>query len=75
MGLFLRAKLVDRFVSQRLLEIEPIPSGQRLAELRELIENGRMTPAIDRGYKLSEVPDAIRYVETEHARAKVTITV
>lgn len=75
MGLFIRAKLVDRFISQRLLEISPVPSRQALTTLRELIEAGRVTPAIDRGYKLSEVPDAIRYVENDHARAKVTITV
>jgi NADPH:quinone reductase-like Zn-dependent oxidoreductase len=30
---------------------------------------------IDRTYKLAEVPDAIRYMETEHARAKVVVTV
>ncbi|MBM7790886.1 NAD(P)-dependent alcohol dehydrogenase [Tenggerimyces flavus] len=75
MGLFLWAKLSARFVPQRLLEITVAPSGESLAELRELIEAGRVTPAIDRQYSLSEVPDAIRYVENEHARAKVVISV
>ncbi|MFC6087956.1 zinc-binding dehydrogenase [Saccharothrix lopnurensis] len=32
-------------------------------------------PVVDRTYALDEVPDAIRYVEDEHARAKVVITV
>jgi hypothetical protein len=30
---------------------------------------------IDRAYSLAEVPIAIRYLETEHARAKVVVTV
>jgi NADPH:quinone reductase-like Zn-dependent oxidoreductase len=38
-------------------------------------EAGKVTPIIDRTYPLSETPDAIRYVEGEHARAKVVITV
>ncbi|WP_250030451.1 NAD(P)-dependent alcohol dehydrogenase [Paractinoplanes maris] len=51
------------------------PSRELLAGLRELAESGRLTPAIDRTYQLAEVPEAIRYVEEEHARAKVVITV
>jgi NADPH:quinone reductase-like Zn-dependent oxidoreductase len=30
---------------------------------------------IDRVYPLAEVPDAIRYLETGHARGKVVITI
>ncbi|MBI3859475.1 MAG: NAD(P)-dependent alcohol dehydrogenase [Thaumarchaeota archaeon] len=43
--------------------------------LRELVEEGKMTPAIDRSYPLNQVPDAIRYWEEGHARAKIVITV
>jgi NADPH:quinone reductase-like Zn-dependent oxidoreductase len=43
--------------------------------LRELVEAGKVAPVIDRTYPLSEVPDAIRYVEQGHARGKVVITV
>jgi NADPH:quinone reductase-like Zn-dependent oxidoreductase len=46
-----------------------------LAFLKELIEAGKVVPVIDRKYSLSEVPDAIRYLETGHARGKVVITV
>ena len=42
--------------------------------LRELIEAGKITPVIDRCYRLSEVPEAIRYWEEGHARGKVIIT-
>lgn len=46
-----------------------------LAALRKLAESGKVTPVIDRTYPLIEVPEAIRYLEVEHARAKVVITV
>jgi NADPH:quinone reductase-like Zn-dependent oxidoreductase len=40
-----------------------------------LMESGKVIPVIDRRYKLSEVPEAIRYLEEGHARGKVVITV
>ena len=46
-----------------------------LSSCKELIEAGKVTPVIDRTYPLSEVPDAIRYLEQGHARGKVVITV
>jgi NADPH:quinone reductase-like Zn-dependent oxidoreductase len=49
-------------------------SRDDLAVLRELIEAGKVTPVIDRTYPLSEVPEAIRYLEEGHARGKVVIT-
>jgi len=49
--------------------------GDRLIVLKELIEAGKITPVIDRTYPLSEVPEAIRYLEKGHAQGKVVITV
>jgi len=46
-----------------------------LLYLKELAEAGKISPVIDRRYPLSEVPDAIRYLETMRARGKVIITV
>jgi 2-desacetyl-2-hydroxyethyl bacteriochlorophyllide A dehydrogenase len=43
--------------------------------IRELLEAGKVVPVIDRAYPLSEVPEAIRYLEQGHARGKVVITV
>jgi NADPH:quinone reductase-like Zn-dependent oxidoreductase len=43
--------------------------------LSELLETGKVTPAIDRRYELSEVPAALGYLGEGHARAKVVITV
>jgi NADPH:quinone reductase-like Zn-dependent oxidoreductase len=45
-----------------------------LASLCELIEDGKVTPIIDRQYKLGELPDAMRYLGEGHARGKVVIT-
>jgi len=74
-GLIIRGQLVSRFVRHRLRALTATPSRENLATLRELAESGKITPVIDRTYPLNEVPDAIRYLETEHARAKVVITV
>jgi len=46
-----------------------------LVIIQELLEAGKVVPVIDRSYPLSEVPEAIRYLETGHARGKVVITV
>jgi len=75
MGLLVRGRLLSRFVRHRLLVLMATPSKENLAALRELAESGKITPVIDRTYPLSEVPEAIRYLEVEHARAKVVITV
>lgn len=75
MGLVIKGQLVARFARQRLLLLREQPSSANLSALRDLIEAGDVTPAIDRTYDLSQVPEAIRYLESEHARAKVVITV
>jgi NADPH:quinone reductase-like Zn-dependent oxidoreductase len=46
-----------------------------LMVLKELIESGKVRPVIDRTYPLSETAEAVRYLETGHARGKVVITV
>jgi NADPH:quinone reductase-like Zn-dependent oxidoreductase len=45
-----------------------------LTTLGELIQAGKLTPAIDRRYPLSDTGAALAYVEEGHARAKVVIT-
>jgi NADPH:quinone reductase-like Zn-dependent oxidoreductase len=42
--------------------------------LKELLEAGKITPAIDRTYPLSNAADAFRHLGTGHARGKVVIT-
>ncbi|MEV6197705.1 NAD(P)-dependent alcohol dehydrogenase [Streptomyces sp. NPDC051920] len=75
MSLLIRGQLMSRFSRHRLLVLAATPSQENLAALRELADSGRLTAVIDRTYPLSEVPEAIRYLEGEHARSKVVITV
>ncbi len=49
-------------------------SRDDLVVLKDLIETGKIRPAIDRTYPLSEGAEAVRYVGTGQARAKVVIT-
>lgn len=46
-----------------------------LAFMKELLEAGKVVPVIDRRYPLSEVAEALRYLEEGHAQGKVVITV
>jgi NADPH:quinone reductase-like Zn-dependent oxidoreductase len=76
MGLILRAQLARPFIRQHVALVPDVPCGsENLLALRGLIESGAVTPVVDRTYPLSETAAAIRYVEVEHARAKVVITV
>ena len=67
--------VVSRFVSQNLVIVPARRSKEDLTILGELMATGKVTPVIDRRYRLSEVPEAIRYLEEGHARGKVVITV
>jgi NADPH:quinone reductase-like Zn-dependent oxidoreductase len=46
-----------------------------LYTLKELLEAGKIVPAIDKRYPLNEVPEALRYLGTNHARGKIVINV
>ena len=45
-----------------------------LADLKELIEAGKLVPIVDRTYQLSEVPEALRYFGEGRHKGKVVIT-
>ena len=75
MRLIMGAKLRAPFVRDKLLVLTTAADREFLTALRHLAESGGFTPVIDRTYALAEARDALRYVETEHARAKVVITV
>ena len=70
-----RAFLVSPFVSQSMGMFTAVLNKEDLVVLKELIEARKVTPVIDKCYTLSEVPEAIRYLEEGHARGKVVITV
>jgi len=70
----LKTVMLSRFVSQKLLPFLAHLSKDDLIVMRELLESGKVVPVIDRSYPLSDVPEAIRYLEEGHARGKVVIT-
>jgi len=75
MDRIIKALLLSPFVSQKMATFTVKPNKEDLRFLRQLIEAGKLTPVIDRTYPLSEVPEAIRYLENGRARGKVAITV
>jgi len=61
--------------NQKMVPLPPKPPSKTdLAFMKELLEAGKLRPVIDRRYTLSELPDALRYLEKGHARGKVIIT-
>jgi NADPH:quinone reductase-like Zn-dependent oxidoreductase len=71
----LKAMLVSPFVSQEGAMFIASIRQDDLSFLADLAQSGKLKPVIDRRYSLHDVRDAMRYIETGHARAKVIITV
>ena len=71
----LRAMMLSPFVGQKLGTFINKENHEDMIVLKGLVESGKVTPVIDRTYPLSDVPEAIRYLEEGHAQGKVVITV
>ena len=61
------------FVSQKFTSFIARLNQNDLIAIGKLMAEGRVTSVIDRHYRLSEVPDAVHYLEEGHARGKVII--
>ena len=59
------------FVRQQLGTFINKENARDLITLREMIDAGTLTPAVDRSYPLDEVPAAIRYLLDGHTRGKI----
>ena len=70
----LTAPMLSRFVSQKFVIFITKITKEDLTVMRDLMEARKVTPVIERRYRLSEVPEAIRYLATGHARAKLIIS-
>jgi len=70
----LGAVLLSPLVRQKLSMLASTENAADLHALRDLIEAGKLTPAVDRTYPLRETAAAIAYVEHGRARGKVVIT-
>lgn len=69
----LKLFMLSAFVTQEMGMMLSDLNQKDLNVLRDLMQSGKVTPVIDKRYKLSEVPQAIRYLEEGHARGKVVI--
>ena len=74
MGYVLKAFALSAFREQNGRPFLCVPTAADLDELRELVDNKRLRPVIDRTWPLAEAPAAFRYLLEEHARGKVVLT-
>jgi NADPH:quinone reductase-like Zn-dependent oxidoreductase len=73
-GLLLMGKWVSMTSNQKLVPL-PIkrPDKKDFLILKELLETGKIKPVIDKRYKLSEVPEALKYMGEGHTRGKIVV--
>ena len=71
----LKAVVLSKFVSQRLVVFEAELTHEDLVIVRDLLEAGTIRPIIDRTYALSDAPAAIHYVYEGHTQGKTVVTV
>jgi NADPH:quinone reductase-like Zn-dependent oxidoreductase len=71
----LRAVALSPFVGQRLGMLSSKTRQDDLQTLRELLEAGKVIPAVSATYPLAEVPEAIRQLVEGHRGGKLVITV
>lgn len=70
-SVMLRARVTGRSLEFFIAQLK----AEDLAFLARLVEEGKLTPAIDRTFTFDQMRDAIAYQETGKARAKVVVTV
>jgi 2-desacetyl-2-hydroxyethyl bacteriochlorophyllide A dehydrogenase len=66
--------LISMTGSKKMGTMMSKPNKKDLVFMKELLEAGKVVPVIDRRYTLSEVAEAIRYLEEGHTQGKVVIT-
>ncbi len=75
MNRMLGAVILSAFISQTLQPLTTKRSPRDLAQLRDLIENGTLTPVLEATYPLSASADAVRRLETGRVRGKLAISI
>lgn len=70
-----RALVMAPFTRRRLRIFITKQRQDDLQLLAQMIDSGKVTPFIDRAYPLSQVPEALRYLEQGRVRGKLVIAV
>jgi NADPH:quinone reductase-like Zn-dependent oxidoreductase len=73
-ALLLRAQLTKHWTEARIFTPQAKPTREVLEDLTELVAAGAITPIVDRTFGFEDAADALRYLEEDHARAKVIVT-
>jgi NADPH:quinone reductase-like Zn-dependent oxidoreductase len=71
----LKMVMLKRFLTQEVGAMLAQMNQKDLTILADLIQTGKVTPVIDKAYPFSQLPEAMRYLETGRARGKVVVTV
>src|SRR5215212_1356583 len=69
----LRAFALSRFVSQRLVPLTAVDRRADLLFLKDIIEDGKLTPVIDRTFALNDAAQALTDAEEGHGSGKKVI--
>jgi NADPH:quinone reductase-like Zn-dependent oxidoreductase len=75
MMLMFKGEVLSRFMRPRTSAFMARIRTSDLQFIAQLIETGKVTPVIERRYALAEAADAIRHLETGHARGKIIVSV
>jgi NADPH:quinone reductase-like Zn-dependent oxidoreductase len=75
MGRMVSAVILSAFIDQTLRPLTTRRSRQDLEQLRDLVEDGKVTPVIEATYPLSASPEAVRHLEAGRVRGKLAISV
>jgi NADPH:quinone reductase-like Zn-dependent oxidoreductase len=67
--------LYSKVAGQHLTFVLAGLNQKDMTTLADLLERGSLKPVIDRRYALDQTAQALRYLETGHARGKVVITI
>jgi NADPH:quinone reductase-like Zn-dependent oxidoreductase len=71
-----RAVFLKPFISQKMsMVMASVNKKSDYEVLRELMQSGKVTPVVGEHYPMDQIQDAMRYLETGHARGKVVIDI
>ena len=75
LGTVLKTAIISKFTRRQAPPSIKVTNRHDLLILKDLIEDGRVTPLVDRTYPLSQAADALAHVRAGHARGTVVLTV
>lgn len=73
-ALFL-GSLLSMFGKQKLIALTIKTTSADLTTLAEMVESGKVTPVMDRSFRLQDIREAMHYLEAGHATGKITVQV